>query len=102
MNYRIQAIILAFGFMVFNVSYAGQMASKQVMFTFPDFAQAKYPKLIPLIINSDTLTDIEKQGFLNSLPKMTKEQIERLDKILSTKNAKLLELKPEIQQVWRK
>ena len=50
------------------------------------------PILIELIINTESMNDTERQYWLDLIPSMTSEQVDRLFNILETEKRKLEEL----------
>lgn len=55
----------------------------------PDDIKGKHPTLIPLIVRSESMNDEEKQYWINILPVMTPDQIEKLTKILQDERTQL-------------
>ena len=58
-------------------------------FIIPEEIQKKYPLLIPLIIRSESMNAEEKQYWINILPVMTPDQVEKLTKILHDERIQL-------------
>ena len=67
---------------------------------------AKYPELIKLILETESMEDDEKQYWFDIMPSMTDDQIDRLYNILDTEKKKLEALeekyKKEIKQLNEK
>ena len=61
-------------------------------FTVLDEIKTGNPKLVQLILGSESIDDNEKQYWFDILPSMTEKQIQRLDDILSTERRQLEEL----------
>lgn len=61
-------------------SRAGQENIESV--TIPDQTKEKFPDLIELILNSESMNNSERQYWVNILPVMTPDQLERLRGIL--------------------
>ena len=59
--------------------------------------ETKFPELIKLILNSDSMDINEKQSWFDILPSMTDEQVDRLFDILETERRKLEELESKYQ-----
>ncbi|MBI3336047.1 hypothetical protein HYZ98_00585 [Candidatus Peregrinibacteria bacterium] len=55
----------------------------------PDDIKKKHSALIPLIVRSESMNGEEKQYWINILPVMTPEQIEKLTKILQDERRQL-------------
>jgi len=61
-------------------------------FQILDEIQAKFPDLIKLILETESMDDDERQYWFDIMPSMTDEQIDRLFDILETERKKLEEL----------
>lgn len=55
----------------------------------PEEIKQKHPTLIPLIVRSESMNAEEKQYWINILPVMTVDQIEKLTKILFDERTQL-------------
>ena len=64
----------------------------QTNFVIPEETKKKFPKLIPLILASESMNDEERQYWINILPVMTEEQIASLLDILETEKKQLAEI----------
>lgn len=75
-------------------------------FKITEEIQAKYPELIKLILETESMEDDERQYWFDIMPSMTDEQIDRLFNILDTEKQKLEALeekyKKEIKQLNEK
>lgn len=75
-------------------------------FKISDEIQAKYPELIKLILETESMEDDERQYWFDIMPSMTAEQIDRLFNILDTERKKLEALeekyKKQIKQLNEK
>lgn len=67
-------------------------------FYLSDEIQAKYPELIKLILNTESMDDDERQYWFDIMPSMNEDQINRLFEILDTERQKLLELETKYQE----
>ena len=63
-----------------------------------DEMQGKYPELIKLILNTESMDDDERQYWFDIMPSMTDSQIDRLYNILETEKKKLEELEVKYQK----
>lgn len=68
-----------------------------VTFTILDEMQAKYPRLIELVLATESMDDSERQYWFDILPSMNADQIQRLLDILETERKKLDELEKKYQ-----
>lgn len=69
-----------------------------VTFYIEDEVQTKYPELIKLILNTESMDDDERQYWFDIMPSMTDSQIDRLYDILETEKQKLEELELKYQK----
>lgn len=67
-------------------------------FNISDEMQAKYPELIKLILNTESMDDDERQYWFDIMPSMTDSQIDRLFNILETEKKKLEDLEVKYQK----
>lgn len=67
-------------------------------FVIPDEMQAKYPELVKLIIETESMDDDERQYWFDIMPSMTDAQVDRLYNILETEKKKLEELELKYQK----
>ncbi len=67
-------------------------------FHISDELHAKYPDLIKLILNTESMDDDERQYWFDIIPSMTNEQIDRLFNILDTERKKLEALETKYQK----
>ena len=67
-------------------------------FQILDEIQAKFPDLIKLILETESMDDDERQYWFDIMPSMTDEQIDRLFDILETERKKLEELEVKYQK----
>ena len=58
----------------------------------------KFPELIKLILNTESMDDDERQYWFDIIPSMTNEQIDRLFNILDTERKKLEALETKYQK----
>lgn len=68
-----------------------------ITFTVLDEIQTKYPRLIELILATESMDDSERQYWFDILPSMNADQIQRLLDILETERRKLDELEKKYQ-----
>ncbi len=66
-------------------------------FTVLDEIQTKYPRLIELVLTTESMDDSERQYWFDILPSMNSDQIQRLVDILETERKKLDELEKKYQ-----
>ncbi len=59
--------------------------------------QTKYPRLIELVLATESMDDSERQYWFDILPSMNADQIQRLLDILETERKKLDELEKKYQ-----
>ena len=67
-------------------------------FYIGDEIQTKFPELIKLILNTESMDDDERQYWFDIMPSMTDSQIDRLYNILETEKKKLEELEVKYQK----
>jgi len=65
------------------------------MYTIDKQIENKYPELVLLIKNTESMDNSEKQYWFDLLPSMADNQIDRLFDILETERVKLEELMKE-------
>lgn len=70
-------------------------------FTVDCKIERKYPELVKLVLEADSIDNKEKQEWLDVMPRMTEEQIDRLFDILETERVKLSELEIRYQEEIR-
>lgn len=61
--------------------------------TVPDELKNKFPELIPLVLNSESMNDEERQYWINILPIMTPDQVQNLRDILDSEKKQLAAIK---------
>lgn len=66
-------------------------------FTLLDEIQTKYPRLIELVVATESMDDSERQYWFDILPSMNADQVQRLTDILETERKKLDELEKKYQ-----
>lgn len=76
----------------------GNIQKGDKTFVIPDEMQAKYPELIKLIIETESMDDDERQYWFDIMPSMTDAQVDRLYNILETEKKKLEELELKYQK----
>lgn len=69
-----------------------------VTFTVLDEIKDKHPKLIELVLNTESMDNAEKQYWFDILPSMTDAQVQKLYDILETERKKLEALEQKYQQ----
>jgi len=74
-----------------------QIQKDNTTFQVSDELQAKYPDLIKLIIQTESMDDDERQYWFDIMPSMTDEQVDRLYDILETERKKLEDLEVKYQ-----
>lgn len=80
-----------------NVQAGSQAAASNLQaslkkFDIPQFVKDNYPDLIPLIIETESMNDDERQYWFSILPIMTTEQINKLREILLNEKTQLQKL----------
>jgi hypothetical protein len=71
-------------------------------YTIPKAAQDKYPDLIALIKETESMNDDEREYWFQILPIMTDEQVEKLRKILANEKEQLAKLDKEYEKELNK
>ncbi len=66
-------------------------------FTILDEIQQKHPRLIELVLATESMDDSERQYWFDILPSMNADQVQRLYDILETERRKLDELEKKYQ-----
>ena len=66
-------------------------------FTLLDEVQTKYPRLIELVLATESMDDSERQYWFDILPSMNSDQVQRLTDILETERKKLDDLEKKYQ-----
>jgi hypothetical protein len=74
----------------------------EVKFHIPDEVQAKWPQLVNLIKDTESMDDNEKQYWFDVLLTMTDEQVDRLFAILQSEKDKLDELEAKYREEIKK
>lgn len=67
-------------------------------FTILDEIQVRFPELVDLILTSESIDNNQKQYWLDILPSMTNEQIDRLFNILMTERQEIERLDLQFEQ----
>lgn len=67
-------------------------------FEIPEFVREQYSDLIPLILQTESMNDEERQYWFQILPIMTDEQVAKLREILANEKKQLEQLDKEYQQ----
>ena len=67
-------------------------------FEIPDTVKQQYPDLIPLILQTESMNDDERQYWFQILPIMTDEQVGKLREILMNEKNQLASLDKEYEQ----
>lgn len=71
-------------------------------FDIPDIVKEQYPDLIPLIIQTESMNDDERQYWFHILPIMNDEQVEKLREILVNEKKQLQTIDNEYEQELRR
>lgn len=66
-------------------------------FNIPSVVQEKYPKLIPLILETESMDDEEREYWFQILPIMTPEQVQKFQDILISEKEQLAKLDAEYE-----
>lgn len=75
-----------------------QITHNDFTFTVLDEIQVKYPELVDLVLGSESIDNNQKQYWLDILPSMTNEQIDRLFNILMTERIEIQKLDLQFQE----
>ena len=75
-----------------------QITHNNFTFTILEELQVRFPELIDLILNSESIDNAQKQYWLDILPSMTNEQIDRLFNILMTEKIEIEKLDLQFQE----
>lgn len=67
-------------------------------FTVLDEIQIKFPELVDLVMRSESIDNTQKQYWLDILPSMTNDQIDRLFNILMTERQEIERLDLQFEQ----
>lgn len=67
-------------------------------FDIPETVRSQYPDLIPLILETESMNDEERQYWFQILPIMTDEQVGKLREILINEKSQLANLDKEYEQ----
>lgn len=71
-------------------------------FDIPETVKQQYPDLIPLILETESMNDDERQYWFQILPIMTEEQVNKLREILVNEKQQLKQLDTEYEQEMKK
>lgn len=75
-----------------------QITHNDFTFVILDEMQVRYPELIDLILRSESIDNNQKQYWMDILPSMTNEQIDRLFNILMTERIEIQKLDLQFQE----
>jgi len=84
-----------------KVNKMGTLQKDDAVFQVADEVEMKYPELVKLVLNTESMDANEKQYWFDILPSMTDEQVDRLFDILETERRKLEELEVRYQEEIR-
>jgi len=71
--------------------------AKAAKFHIPQAVKQKYPELIPLILNTESMDDEEREYWFQILPIMTADQVQKLRDILVNEKKQLAKLDQEYE-----
>lgn len=71
-------------------------------FDIPETVRAQYPDLIPLILETESMNDDERQYWFQILPIMTEEQVTKLKEILLNEKKQLADLDRQYETDMKK
>lgn len=71
-------------------------------FDIPETVKQQYPDLVPLILETESMNDDERQYWFQILPIMTEEQVGKLREILVNEKQQLKQLDTEYEQEMKK
>lgn len=73
----------------FFINFMAQIPHNNFTFSVLDEIQIKFPELVKLVISSESIDNNQKQYWLDILPSMTNDQIDRLFNILMTERQEI-------------
>lgn len=71
-------------------------------FDIPETVRNKYPDLIPLILETESMNDDERQYWFQILPIMTEEQVSKLREILVNEKSQLSQIDREYDKEMKR
>lgn len=71
-------------------------------YNIPALVTEHYPKIIPLIIQTESMDDQEREYWFQMIPIMTREQIKKLEDILNNERDQLAKLDSEYEAELKK
>ncbi|MEK9132183.1 MAG: hypothetical protein AAB606_00530 [Patescibacteria group bacterium] len=71
-------------------------------FDIPEAVRQQYPELIPMILQTESMNDDERQYWFQILPIMTEEQVGKLREILNNEKQQLSKLDNEYENELKK
>lgn len=78
------------------------LAAEMKKFDIPQFVKDHYPDLIPLVIETESMNDDERQYWFSILPIMTDEQVVKLREILLNEREQLRKLDEDYTKELKK
>lgn len=75
-----------------SINQSGKPHSDESRFDIPEFVRLKYPDLIPLVLETESMNDEERQYWFHILPIMTPEQVNKFRAILVNEKEQLAKL----------
>lgn len=78
--------------------FMAEIKHKNHTFKVANFIKEKYPELIEMVLQTQSMDNEEKQYWFDILPSMNNEQIDRLYEILDTERKKLEELEKKYER----
>lgn len=80
------------------VTTQAQTQGDASQFHIPQVVKQKYPQLIPLILNTESMDDEEREYWFQILPIMTEDQVHKLLEILVNEKQQLAKLDAEYEE----
>lgn len=91
-------ILIVLVSMMFSINaIAATIEYEGDIFSVEDAIQVQYPELIDLLLQTESIDSNDKQDWLDLLPSMTDDQIDRLFNILMTERIELQQLELQYQ-----
>lgn len=81
---------------------ASDLQVKIDSYAIPEDMKQKYPELIALVVETESMTDDERQYWFQIMPVMTDEQLKKFQGILETEKKQLAKLDQEYEDQLKK
>lgn len=83
---------------VAGAASSGSSQQGSAQFDIPDFVRHNYPGLVPLVLETKSMNDEERQYWFHILPIMTTDQVKKFQDILVTEKEQLQKLDKEYEE----